>query len=139
MRGTSRCVREFTDPRSPTAWKIDRCYRLSRQRLPIPLFSHAASLTSCPKKSGRHFRSIARASGLKNFTMRFLTPLSSIPFAQAVGLGSSITRILKTMQREIHAKDPQAINSAVNAVIAVTRADVQALARPDASSYADCC
>jgi hypothetical protein len=48
---------------------------------------------------------------------------------QADGLGSSITRILKTMQRDIHAKDPQAINSAVNAVIAVTRADVQALAQ----------
>jgi hypothetical protein len=33
------------------------------------------------------------------------------------------------MQRNIHAKDPQAINSAESAVIAVTRADVQALAQ----------
>src|SRR6202789_3363923 len=30
IRGTSRCVRELTDPRSPAAWKIDRCYRASR-------------------------------------------------------------------------------------------------------------
>jgi hypothetical protein len=129
MRGTSRCVREFTDPRSPTAWKIDHCYRASRQRLPIPLFSHVASLTSCPKKSGRLFRNFARASGLKNFTTEILDPVSSIPYAQADGLGSSITRILKTMQREIHAKDPQAINSAVSAVIAVTRTDVQEIAQ----------
>jgi hypothetical protein len=41
----------------------------------------------------------------------------------------SVPRILKTMQRNIHAKDPQAINSAVTAVIAVARADVRALAQ----------
>jgi hypothetical protein len=38
-RGTSRCARVLTDPRSPAAWKLDRCYRALRDRRLILLFS----------------------------------------------------------------------------------------------------
>ena len=82
-----------------------------------------------PEEIRSAFQEYRQGFGIEELHNQILDPVSSIPYAQADGLGSSITRILKTMQREIHAKDPQAINSAVNAVIAVTRADVQALAQ----------
>jgi hypothetical protein len=82
-----------------------------------------------PEEIRSAFHDYRQGYGIEELHDDILDPVSSIPYAQADGLGSSITRILKTMQRDIHAKDPQAINSAVNAVIAVTRADVQALAQ----------
>jgi hypothetical protein len=82
-----------------------------------------------PEQIRSAFQEYREGFGIEELHNEILDPVSSIPYAQAHGLGSSITRILKTMQRDIHAKDPQAINSAVNAVIAVTRADLQALAQ----------
>ena len=82
-----------------------------------------------PEEIRSAFQEYRQGFGIEELHNEILDPVSSIPYGQADGLGSSITRILKTMQREVHAKDPQAINSAVNAVIAVTRADVQALAQ----------
>jgi hypothetical protein len=82
-----------------------------------------------PEQIRSAFLEFRQGFGIEELHDEILDPVSSIPYGQADGLGSSITRILKTMQREIHAKDPQAINSAVTAVIAVTRADVQALAQ----------
>jgi hypothetical protein len=82
-----------------------------------------------PEEIRSAFQEFRQGFGIEELHDEILDPVSSIPYAQADGLGSSITRILKTMQRNIHAKDPQAINSAESAVIAVTRADVQALAQ----------
>jgi hypothetical protein len=82
-----------------------------------------------PEEIRSAFQEYRQGFGIEELHDEILDPVSSIPYGKADGLGSSITRILKTMQREIHAKDPQAINSAVTAVIAVTRADVQALAQ----------
>ena len=82
-----------------------------------------------PEEIRSAFQEYRQGFGIEELHNEILDPVSSIPYAQADGLGSSITRILKTMQHEVHAKDRQAISSAVNAVIAVTRADVQALAQ----------
>jgi hypothetical protein len=82
-----------------------------------------------PEEIRSAFQEYRQGFGIEELHNEILDAVAPIPYGQADGLGSSITRILKTMQRDIHAKDPQAINSAVNAVIAVTRADVQALAQ----------
>jgi hypothetical protein len=82
-----------------------------------------------PEEIRSAFQEFRQGFGIEELHNEILDAVAPIPYGQADGLGSSITRILKTMQRDIHAKDPQAINSAVNAVIAVTRADVQALAQ----------
>ena len=82
-----------------------------------------------PEEIRSAFQEFRLGFGIEELHDEILDAVASIPYGQAVGLGSSITRTLKTMQRNIHAKDPQAINSAVNNVIAVTRADVQALAQ----------
>jgi hypothetical protein len=82
-----------------------------------------------PEEIRSAFQDYRQGFGIEQLHNDILNAVVAIPYGRAVGLGSSITRILKTMQRDIHAKDPQAINTAVNAVIAVTRADVQALAQ----------
>jgi hypothetical protein len=82
-----------------------------------------------PEEIRSAFEDYRQGFGIEKLHNDILDAVAPIPYAQADGLGSSITRILKTMQRDIHAKDPQAINSAVNAVTAVTRADVQAFAQ----------
>src|ERR1700733_4642909 len=82
-----------------------------------------------PEEIRSAFQEYRQGFGIEELHNEILDAVAPIPYGQADGLGSSITRILKTLQRDIHAKDPQAINSAVNAVIAVTRADVQALAQ----------
>jgi hypothetical protein len=82
-----------------------------------------------PEEIRSAFQEFRQGFGIEELHNEILDAVASIPYGQADGLGSSITRILKTMQRDIHAKVPQAINSAVNSVIAVTRADVQALAQ----------
>jgi hypothetical protein len=78
-----------------------------------------------PEEIRSAFEDYRQGFGIEKLHNDILDAVAPIPYAQADGLGSSITRILKTMQRDIHAKDPQAIN----AVTAVTRADVQALAQ----------
>ena len=82
-----------------------------------------------PEEIRSAFQEYRQGFGIEELHNEILDAVAPIPYGQADGLGSSITRTLKTMQRDIHAKDPQAINSAVNAVIALTRADVQALAQ----------
>ena len=49
-----------------------------------------------------------------------------IPFGRVDGLGVSINRIVNRMQHDLSAHVPHAIRSALNDVIAVTRADVKA-------------
>jgi hypothetical protein len=82
-----------------------------------------------PEEIRSAFQDYRKGFGIEELHNDILDAVAPIPYGLADGLGSSITRILKTMQQDIHAKDPQAINSAVTAVIAVTRADVQALAQ----------
>jgi hypothetical protein len=52
-----------------------------------------------------------------------------IPFGRVDGLQVSINHIVNTMQHDLAANVPHAIRNAGNDVLAVTRADVQALAR----------
>jgi hypothetical protein len=82
-----------------------------------------------PEQIRAAFQQFRRGFGIEELHDEILNAVVTIPYGKADGLGASITRILRTMQREIHAKDPQAINSASDEVIAVTRADVQALAQ----------
>lgn len=49
-----------------------------------------------------------------------------IPFGQADGLGVSINRIVTEMRNNLSAHAPHAIHSALNEVLAVTRAQVRA-------------
>jgi hypothetical protein len=52
-----------------------------------------------------------------------------IPFGRVDGLQVSINHIVNTMQHDLAANVPHAIRNAGNDVLAVTRANVQALAR----------
>ena len=52
-----------------------------------------------------------------------------IPFGQVDGLEVSINRIVNRMQHDLSAHVPHAIRSALNDVLAVTRADVEARVR----------
>jgi hypothetical protein len=54
-----------------------------------------------------------------------------VPFGQVDGLGVSINRILNRMQHDLSANVPRAIRAALNDVIAVTRADVEARVRAE--------
>ena len=60
--------------------------------------------------------------------MRFLTPFPRFHTHRRTAWIIDHPHLENNAARN-YAKDPQAINSAVNAVIAVTRADVQALAQ----------
>jgi hypothetical protein len=53
----------------------------------------------------------------------------NIPFERVDGLDVSIDRILSTMRQELSARDPNALGTALHAVIAATRAEVQARVR----------
>ena len=120
MKGTSRCVRELTAPRSPALWKIDRCYRALRDCRPIQSFSRVASSTWCPNESSKPFIPFARASVLPA-ARRYFGAIVNIPFGRVDGLAKSINGILKMMEQDIHTKVPDAISTAQNDVIAVVR------------------
>jgi hypothetical protein len=52
-----------------------------------------------------------------------------IPFGRRDGLQASINQIVNRMQHDLSANVPHAVRNAANDVIAVTRADVESLAR----------
>jgi hypothetical protein len=95
----------------------------------VPIVLTRREFNQVPEEIQSAFQEFRQGFGIEELHDEILDAVVTIPFGQADGLGVSITRILKTMQREIHAKDSQAITSADNDVIAVTRADVQALAQ----------
>jgi hypothetical protein len=95
----------------------------------VPIVLTRREFNQVPEEIQEAFLEFRQGFGIEELHTEILDAVAPIPFGQADGLGSSITRILKTMQRDIHGKDPQAITSAHNDVIAVTRADMQALAQ----------
>jgi hypothetical protein len=65
--------------------------------------------------------------GVPQLHVDILDAVVNIPFGRVDGLAVSINGILNRMQHDLAAKVPDAISSARNDVIAVVRADVQAL------------
>jgi len=94
-----------------------------------PIVLTRREFNQVPEQIRSAFQEFRQGFGIAELHDDILDAVVVIPYAQADGLGVSINRSLKTMQRDIRAKDHQAISSARNDVIAATFADVQALAQ----------
>jgi hypothetical protein len=81
----------------------------------------------------QHMRSgfdlFARYRDLSQIPSEVNDVIVMIPFGRADGLGVSINRIVNRMKHDLSAHVPHAIRSALNDVLAVTRADVEARVR----------
>ena len=82
-----------------------------------------------PEQIQAAFQSARRNGGIAELHDEILDAVGNIPFGRVDGLGVAITGILNKMRHDLSAKVPNAISSARNDVIAVTRADVEARAQ----------
>jgi hypothetical protein len=82
-----------------------------------------------PEQIQAAFQYSRRNGDIPHLHDEILDAVVNIPFGRVDGLAVSINGILNRMQHDISGKVPHAISSARNDVIAVTYADVQALAQ----------
>ena len=79
-----------------------------------------------PEQIQEAFQFSRRNGDILHLHDEILDAVANIPFGRVDGLAVSINGILNRMQHDLSAKVPDAISSARNDVIAVTRADVEA-------------
>ena len=79
-----------------------------------------------PERIQEAFQFSSRNGDISHLHVEILDAVANIPFGRVDGLGVAITGILNKMQHDISAKVPDAVSSARNDVINVTRADVEA-------------
>jgi hypothetical protein len=82
-----------------------------------------------PERIQSAFQLFRQGYGVAHLHDEILDAVAWIPYGRVGGLAASINVILSRMQHDISAKVPNAISSARHNVIAVTRADVEALAQ----------
>ena len=82
-----------------------------------------------PERIQEAFQFSRQNGDISHLHNEILDAVANIPFGRVDGLAQSINGILNRMQHDLSAKVPNALNSARNDVIAVTRADVEARAQ----------
>ena len=95
-------------------------------RLADPIVFTRREFHLIPERIRAAFQLSRRNGDIPHLHEEILDAVANIPFGRVDGLAVSINGILNRMQHDLSAKVPDAISSARNDVIAVTRADVQA-------------
>ena len=95
-------------------------------RLANPIALTRREFNLIPEQIQSAFQFSRRNGDFPHLHEEILDAVANIPFGRVDGLAVSINGILNRMRHDLSAKVPDAISSARNDVIAVTRADVQA-------------
>jgi hypothetical protein len=82
-----------------------------------------------PEEIQAAFYDFRQGDGISQLHDDILDAVVVVPFGRQEGLATSINGILDTLQREMHAKNPNAVSAARNEVLAVTREAMQAQAQ----------
>jgi hypothetical protein len=82
-----------------------------------------------PEQIQQAFYLYRQGSGIPELHDEINEAIVAVPFGRQDGLAASINSILDTLQHDMHAKVPNAVSTAHNEVLAVTRAAMQAQAQ----------
>jgi hypothetical protein len=94
-----------------------------------PAFLTRREFNFVPEQIQEAFHEFRQGFGISELHDEINEATVAVPFGRKDGLAASINGILDTLQREMHAKNPNAVSTARNEVLAVTREAMQAQAQ----------
>ncbi len=94
-----------------------------------PIVLTRREFNEVPEQIQEAFYLFRQGNGISELHDDILNAVVTVPFGREDGLAESINRILNGLQQDMHAKDPHAVSTAHNEVLAVTRAAMQAQAQ----------